>query len=147
VRQAASTSSAARALNAVLRAHAAVCWIKQPDGRTLLPPKDAESCAPYVPPQPKDAEREWTGFILGDRALFTALKTDHRLVVLTHEEAAAFDQKPSHFDPFDLELFVFDRAGRRGFVIWSNGDLEGGTLRLDEKQGAWTIEEGSYWIS
>ena len=53
----------------------------------------------------------------------------------------------SRFNPLDLQLVVFDRARRHGFVIWATGDQEGGTLRLEEKKGIWKVEEIGSWVS
>lgn len=47
-------------------------------------------------------------------------------------------------NPKGIELFMLDRAGRRGHVFWSwaQGDQE---ISLEEKDGQWTAKEVSAW--
>jgi hypothetical protein len=109
-----------------------------------------------IPDQPgivccvKDGVRsvnEKTLFMIGDRALFSALKPPGRLVVLTAEEAEAAKQKFGPFYPQRLDLFVFDRSGRRAYVVWSASWQGGQTLLEEEADGTWTASTTSSWVT
>jgi hypothetical protein len=105
---------------------------------------DAKRCCGATPPPAPGAER--TVFFVGDRALFAPLDPDRRVIVLTEDEAAAVSRRLGPFFPLRLDLFVLDRAGRRGLAIWS-ASWQGGTVDLEEKDGRWVATEISSWIT
>jgi hypothetical protein len=108
-----------------------------PDGPTLL------CCA-------KDRARsvdEKTLFLIADRGLFSALTPPGRVLVLTPEEAEAATRKFGPFYPMELELFCFDRSGRRAYVVWS-ATWQGGQSLLEEKpDGTWKATPTTGWIT
>jgi hypothetical protein len=90
---------------------------------------------------------EKTLFLIADRGLFSTLEPTSRVVVLTAEEAEAAKQKFGPFYPQRLELFVFDRAGRRAYVIW-NASWQGGQTLLEERpDGSWKARAVGGWIT
>ena len=90
---------------------------------------------------------EKTLFLIADRGLFSALQPTGRVVVLTPEEAGAALQKFGPFFPQQLELFVFDRSGRRAYVIW-NASWQGGQTLLEEQpDGTWKARATGGWIT
>lgn len=98
-------------------------------------------------PLPRSRLRgEETTFLVGDRALLTALRTQRRMVVLTPDEARAVRERLGLFFPFEIELFMLDRSGRRAYVVWSNSG-SGGQSFLEERDGAWIELPASFWIS
>ena len=90
---------------------------------------------------------EKTLFLIADRGLLSALNPPGRLVVLTPEEAEAATQKFGPFYPQKLELFVFDRSGRRAYVVWSASWQGGQTLLQEEADGTWTAQARMNWIT
>ncbi|HET9218196.1 MAG TPA: hypothetical protein VFR18_14525 [Terriglobia bacterium] len=54
--------------------------------------------------------------------------------------------KSPDFNGLTLQAAVFNRAGDRGFVVWSFG-WTGGTLRLIREPGGWRTEAIRNWIS
>jgi len=141
VPQSAATSAATEALAAVVRKIAGV------GGRALIQgvagmTGGVACCGPRQgPPTIEPAV-----FFIGARPLFAGLRPDRRLVVLTRDEADAARKTFGPFYPLELTLFFFDHAGHRAFVIWS-ASWQGGTLRLEEKNGQWTVEEVGAWIT
>jgi hypothetical protein len=90
---------------------------------------------------------EKTLFLIADRGLFSALEPTKRVVVLTAEEAEAAEQKFGPFFPQRLKLFVFDRSGRRAYVIW-DASWEGGQTLLEEQpDGTWKATPTTSWIT
>jgi hypothetical protein len=90
---------------------------------------------------------EQTLFLVTDRGLFSALQPKTRVVVLTPEEAEAAQRKFGPFYPQKLELFFFDRSGRRACVIW-NASWQGGTTLLEEQpDGTWKATSLGGWIT
>ncbi|MFL6236447.1 MAG: hypothetical protein ACJ76N_25175 [Thermoanaerobaculia bacterium] len=90
---------------------------------------------------------EKTLFLIADRGLSSALEPTRRVVVLTAEEAEAAKQKFGPFYPQRLELFVFDRSGRRAYAIW-DASWEGGQTLLEEQpDGTWKAEPTTSWIT
>jgi hypothetical protein len=68
-------------------------------------------------------------------------------VVLTPEEAAAAKQKFGPFYPQRLELFVFDRSGRRAYAIWDASWQGGQTLLEEQPDGTWKATSRGGWIT
>ncbi len=90
---------------------------------------------------------EKTLFLVADRGLFSALAPTRRVVVLTPEEAEAAQKKFGPFYPRRLELFFFDRSGRRAYVIW-NASWQGGQTLLEEQpDGTWKATPTTGWIT
>jgi hypothetical protein len=90
---------------------------------------------------------EKTLFLVADRGLFSALTPPGRVLVLTPEEAEAATQKFGPFFPMKLELFCFDRSGRRAYVVWS-ATWQGGQSLLEEKpDGTWKATPTTGWIT
>jgi hypothetical protein len=68
-------------------------------------------------------------------------------VVLTPEEVKAAQEKFGPFYPQKLELFFFDRSGRRAYVIW-NASWQGGQTLLEEQpDGTWKATSMGSWIT
>jgi hypothetical protein len=141
IAQKADASSAAQALAAVLENIAGV------GRRALIAGVDGTPAGVVCCGQRKGPPViEPTVFFIGERPLFGGLSPDQRVVVLTQEEADAATKAFGPFYPLKIELFFFDHSGHRGLVIWS-ASWQGGTLRLEEKDGQWTIEEVSRWFT
>jgi hypothetical protein len=88
-----------------------------------------------------------TLFLVADRALFAMLSPTRRVVVLTAEEMEAAQKKFGPFFPSRLELFVFDRSGRRAYAVWS-ASWEGGQKLLEENaDGSWKATQTTWWIT
>jgi hypothetical protein len=85
-------------------------------------------------------------FFIGERPLFAALHPGRRIVVLTHAEAKDAEKRFGPFFPIDLQLFLLDHSGRHALIVWS-ASWQGGIVRIDEKDGAWTATEVSAWIT
>ena len=85
-------------------------------------------------------------FFTAERPLFAALHPSLRIIVLTHDEKKEAERRFGPFFPTDLQLFFLDRTGRHAFLIWSSG-WQGGTLRLDEKNGTWKTTQVGGWIT
>jgi hypothetical protein len=90
---------------------------------------------------------EKTLFLVADRGLFSVLEPTRRVVMLTSEEAEAAQQKFGPFFPQKLELFVFDRSGRRAYVVWSASWEGGQTLLEEQADGTWKAEPTMSWIT
>ncbi len=90
---------------------------------------------------------EKTLFLVADRGLFSALAPTRRVVVLTPEEAEAAQKKFGPFYPQRLELFVFDRSGRRAYVIWDASWQGGQTLLEEQPDGTWKATPTRGWIT
>ena len=88
-----------------------------------------------------------TLYLVADRALFARLSPSRRVVVLTPEEMEAAEKKFGPFFPSRLELFVFDRSGRRACAVWS-ANWEGGQTLLEENpDGSWKATATTGWIT
>jgi hypothetical protein len=88
-----------------------------------------------------------TLYLVADRALFATLSPSRRVVVLTAEEMEAAQKKFGPFFPSRLELFVFDRSGRRAYAVWS-ASWEGGQTLLEENaDGSWKATPTTGWIT
>jgi hypothetical protein len=94
----------------------------------------------------KTPEPEKALFFLGERPLFAALHPARRIVVLTRDETEAARKRFGPFYPIDLSLFFLDRSGRHALLVWSSS-WQGGTVRIDEKDGTWTATEVTSWIT
>jgi hypothetical protein len=87
------------------------------------------------------------GLITDHRSLFTALRSEHRVIVLTPEEMDSAQKKLGVFNGESLELFFFDRSGRRGYVTW-NSRFGGGHSFLNENEdGTWKVDDVLEWFS
>jgi hypothetical protein len=88
-----------------------------------------------------------TLYLVADRALFATLSPGRRVVVLNDEEMAAAEKRFGSFFPARLELFVFDRSGRRAYAVWS-ASWEGGQTLLEENaDGSWKASRTTGWIT
>jgi hypothetical protein len=90
---------------------------------------------------------EKTLFLIADRGLFSALEPTKRVVVLTADEAEAAEKKFGPFFPQRLGLFVFDRSGRRAYVVWDASWQGGQTLLEEQADGTWKAEPTESWIT
>ncbi len=90
---------------------------------------------------------EKTLFLIADRGLFSVLIPETRVVVLTAEEADAARKKFGPFYPQSLELFFFDRSGRRAYVVWSASWQGGQTLLEERPDGTWKATPTTGWIT
>jgi hypothetical protein len=86
-------------------------------------------------------------FLIADRGLFATLSPPRRIVVLTPEEAETAKQKFGPFFPQKLELFVFDRSGRRSYIVWSASWQGGQTLLEEQPDGSWQATPMMNWVT
>jgi hypothetical protein len=73
----------------------------------------------------------WISFAVGERRWFSGLRPSHRLIVLTKEEESAFIKQLALPIERGFEILVFDRSGRRAFV------LDGGARTFEDRDGVW----------
>ncbi|MBV8201008.1 MAG: hypothetical protein JOZ15_10345, partial [Acidobacteria bacterium] len=114
-------------------------------GKPPAPPRRARfggCCAP-APAAPLGGR---TVFVTGERQWFAGLRPPYRLIVLTAEELETWQHKVTTPFFFGINLLVLDRSGRRACAVWV-GNGRGGTVALEQKAGAWQVEEIGYWVS
>jgi hypothetical protein len=74
---------------------------------------------------------ERTFFGVGERRWFSGLRPGRRMIVLTEEEYLALIKQLSVPFDFGFKILVFDRSGRRAFV------LNGGAHTYEDRDGVW----------
>jgi len=76
---------------------------------------------------------ERTFFGVGERRWFSGLRPGCRLIVLTAEESRALSERISLSFAADLEILMFDRSGRRAFV------MQGSPHTYEDRDGVWRL--------
>jgi hypothetical protein len=74
---------------------------------------------------------EQTVYAVGERRWFSGLRPGRRLIVLTAEESRALSERISLLFAVDLEILMFDRSGRRAFV------MRGDPHTYEDRDGVW----------
>ncbi|MDP1739281.1 MAG: hypothetical protein Q8L23_17795 [Caulobacter sp.] len=85
-------------------------------------------------------------FVLGDPADFACLRIDRLMIVYSPADLPALRRRTPDFQPMDLGDLILNRAGDRGYFVYSNG-WSGGTIGLRKVEGRWLFKELSSWIS
>lgn len=115
--------------------------------RAIVEPVDRTNEMPLM----RDWRRATSGvaqplFVSGNPSDFTCLRSDRLIIVYGAEDIAALQRHAPDFRTIELPQITLNRAGDRGYVIWSAG-WRGGTLRLRLVEGEWAVDEISNWIS
>lgn len=137
---------------AVLRASATAAVLGRLAGRdsgALFEPVDREKSKPLsIEVQRMDVSGgPGPLLIAGDPSDFACLATNIEVIVFPPEAIAAMATKSPDFRAVSIERAIVNRAGDRGYVVWSAG-WTGGTLGLvRRKDGSWEAFDISSWIT
>jgi hypothetical protein len=84
-------------------------------------------------------------FVAGDPADFAGLRPDRPMLVYRESDLERLGANSPDFHTISITT-TFNKAGDRGFAVWSAG-WTGGTIGLVRDKGGWSLSDISNWIT